>query len=96
MTPKLATGYFREGAFAATWKANWLTLPFKGSPAGGGYSTNADLRGGKRVGEETLNAMFADSVPPGRSPRRKSRHPSIARRPLWLARKPLHPLGNAR
>lgn len=33
-TPKLATGYFREGAFAATWKANWLTLPFKGSPAG--------------------------------------------------------------
>ncbi|MFO6430288.1 serine hydrolase domain-containing protein [Erythrobacter sp. W302b] len=87
VTPKLATGYFREGAFAATWKANWLTLPFKGSPAGGDYSTNANLRGGKWVGEETLNAMFADSVPPGRSPRRKSRLPSIARRPLLFGAK---------
>lgn len=72
VTPKLATGYFREGAFATTWKANWLTLPFKGSPAGGGYSTNADLlrfsgalRSGTLVGKETLAAMFADSVPVG-------------------------------
>ena len=87
VTPKLATGYFREGAFAVTWKANWLTLPSKGSPAGGGYSTKADLRGGKRVGEETLNAMFADSVQPGRSPRRKNRLLGIARRPLLFGAK---------
>ncbi|HSF12763.1 MAG TPA: serine hydrolase domain-containing protein [Erythrobacter sp.] len=72
ITPKLATGYFREGAFATTWKANWMTLPFKGSPAGGGYSTNTDLlrfasalRGERLVGKATLAAMFADGVPIG-------------------------------
>jgi D-alanyl-D-alanine carboxypeptidase len=72
VTPKLATGYFREGAFATTWKANWMTLPFKGSPAGGGYSTNADLlrfasalHGERLVGKATLAAMFADGVPIG-------------------------------
>lgn len=72
VTEKLATGYFKEGAFASAWKANWMTLPFKGSPAGGGYSTNADLlrfasalRGGKLVKPATLQRMFADGVPVG-------------------------------
>ncbi|MBS0469553.1 MAG: beta-lactamase family protein [Proteobacteria bacterium] len=72
VTPKLATGYFLDGPFSTTWKANAMTLPFKGSPAGGGYSTNADLlrfaralKSGKLVGKATLDKMFADEVPAG-------------------------------
>lgn len=72
ITPNLAIGYFREGAFATSWKANWMTLPFKGSPAGGGYSTNGDLlkfasalRGERLVGTATLQKMFDDGVPVG-------------------------------
>lgn len=44
----------------------------QGKSSRGGYSTNADLlrfasalRGGMLVGTETLDAMFADSVPVG-------------------------------
>jgi len=72
VTDRLATGYFREGAFATRWKANWMTLPFKGSPAGGGYSTNADLlrfadalREGRLVGPATVQQMFADGIAAG-------------------------------
>lgn len=72
ITPKLATGYFHNGVFSTVWKANWMTLPFKGSPAGGGYSTNADLlrfvkalRDAKLVKRETLTKMFDGEVPAG-------------------------------
>lgn len=72
VTPKLSVGYFRDGPFATAWKADWMKIPFKGGPAGGGYSTNADLlrfaralRGGKLVKPATLARMFVDEVPAG-------------------------------
>lgn len=72
ITPHLATGYYREGAFATAWRANPMTLPFKGSPAGGGHSTNADLlrfahalRTGTLLAPATLARMFEDGVPAG-------------------------------
>ncbi|HWA90861.1 MAG TPA: serine hydrolase domain-containing protein [Rhizomicrobium sp.] len=72
VTPKLATGYFHDGVFSTVWKANGMTLPFKGSPAGGGYSTNADLlsfakalKDGRLIKRETLTKMFDDEVPAG-------------------------------
>ncbi|MEI9996459.1 MAG: serine hydrolase domain-containing protein [Rhizomicrobium sp.] len=72
VTPRLATGYFHDGVFATAWKANAMTLPFKGSPAGGGYSTNTDLlrfaaalRDAKLMKRETLQKMFDGEVPAG-------------------------------
>lgn len=72
VTPNLAVGYFRDGPLAAEWKAAWMKIPFKGSPAGSSYSTNADLlrfahalRGGKLVNAATLTKMFDDPVPAG-------------------------------
>ncbi len=72
ITPKLAVGYFREGPFSTDWKANWMSLPFKGSPAGGGHATNADLlrfaatlRAGRLIKPATLARMFDDEVPAG-------------------------------
>lgn len=72
ITPHLATGYYHDGLFSTVWKANWMTLPFKGSPAGGGYSNNTDLlrfakalTDGKLVDRKTLKEMFAHEVPAG-------------------------------
>lgn len=71
-TPKLAVGYFHVSPFVTTWKANWMKIPFKGSPAGDSYSTNADLlrfaealRGGKPLKPATLAAMFKNPEPAG-------------------------------
>jgi CubicO group peptidase (beta-lactamase class C family) len=72
ITPKLAVGYFHEGLFSSEWKADWMKIPLKGGPAGGGYSNNADLlrfaralRDGKLVRPATLAKMFDDEVPAG-------------------------------
>jgi len=72
VVPTLAVGYFREGPFSTKWKADWLKVPYSASPAGGGYSTNADLvrfsaalRGGKLVKPATLEKMFESPVPVG-------------------------------
>ena len=72
VVPRLAVGYYRDGVFSSTWKAAWLKLGYKGGPAGGGYSTNADMlrfaeafRSGRLVKQATLNRMFEDQVPAG-------------------------------
>lgn len=72
IVPGLAVGYYREGPFSTVWKSDWLKVPYAGGPAGGGYSTSADLvrfsealRTGKLVKPETLAKMFADPVSAG-------------------------------
>ncbi|BFI96658.1 MAG: hypothetical protein RSP_21680 [Rhodanobacter sp.] len=71
IVPGLAVGYYHDdGVFSRKWKANWVLGLYKGSPAGGGYSTNADLlrfaaalRGGKLLKPTTLAKMFDGEVP---------------------------------
>lgn len=72
VVPKLAVGYFHDGLFSSIWKADWSKIQFKGGPAGGGYSNNADLlrfadalREGKLVKPATLAKMFDGEVPAG-------------------------------
>lgn len=73
IVPGLAVGYYHDdGVFSRTWKANWAQGIYKGSPAGGGYSTNADLlrfaaalHAGKLLKSATLAKMFEDTVPAG-------------------------------
>ncbi len=72
VTSKLAVGYFHDGVFSSAWKADWMKIPVKGGPAGGGYSTNADLlhfaqalRGDKLVNTATLAKMFDGEIPAG-------------------------------
>ncbi len=71
IVPGLAVGYYHDdGVFSRTWKANWAQGVYKGSPAGGGYASNADLlrfakalHGGKLLKSATLAKMFDDEVP---------------------------------
>lgn len=73
IVPQLAVGYYHDdGVFSRTWKADWLQIGYKSGPAGGGYSTNADLlrfakalQGGKLVKPATLAKMFDGEVPTG-------------------------------
>ena len=70
IVPGLAVGYFHDdGVFSRTWKADWLKIGYKSGPAGGGYSTNADLlrfakalNGGRLLKPATLAKMFDDEV----------------------------------
>lgn len=72
VVPGLAVGYYHEGPFSGTWKADWFKTLYRGGAAGGGYSTNDDLlrfsaalRAGKLVKPATLAKMFDDEVPAG-------------------------------
>lgn len=72
ITPNLAVGYYHDGMFSSIWKMDWSKTLFKGGPAGGAYSNNADLllfadalRNGRLVKPATLAKMFADEVPAG-------------------------------
>jgi CubicO group peptidase (beta-lactamase class C family) len=73
IVPGRAVGYYHDdGVFSRKWKANWVLGIYKGSPAGGGYSTNADLlrfaralNGGKLLKPATLAKMFDGEIPAG-------------------------------
>lgn len=72
ITPNLAVGYYHDGMFSSVWMMDWSKTPFKGGPAGGAYSNNADLllfadalRNSRLVKPATLAKMFADEVPAG-------------------------------
>jgi CubicO group peptidase (beta-lactamase class C family) len=73
IVPGLAVGYYHDdGVFSRTWKANWVQGIYKGSPAGGGYSTNTDLlrfaralHEGKLLKPATLAKMFDGEIPAG-------------------------------
>jgi D-alanyl-D-alanine carboxypeptidase len=72
VVPKLAIGYYHDGLFSSAWKTDWMKTLYQSGPAGGGYSTNADLlrfaqalREGKLVKPQTLAKMFDDAVPVG-------------------------------
>jgi D-alanyl-D-alanine carboxypeptidase len=72
VVPHLAVGYYRDGVFSNQWKADWMKTAYQAGPAGGGYSTNADLlrfaralRDGQLVAPATLAKMFDDAVPAG-------------------------------
>lgn len=72
VVPGLAVGYYRDGVFADSWKADWFKNVYAAAPDGGGYSTNTDLlrfsaalRGAKLVNPQTLAKMFEGAVPAG-------------------------------
>lgn len=73
IVPGLAVGYYHDdGVFSRTWKADWSKIGYKSGPAGGGYSTNADLlrfakavHDGKLLKPATLAKMFDGEVPLG-------------------------------
>lgn len=72
VVPELAVGYYHDGLFSDAWTADWFKKLYQGGPAGGGYSTNADmlrfakaLHDGELVEPATLEKMFANEVPAG-------------------------------
>jgi CubicO group peptidase (beta-lactamase class C family) len=59
--PKRAVGYMRSSPSGGAWVPNTDTLPWRGTAAGGGYSTVGDLlrfaqalRSGRLISEATL------------------------------------------
>jgi D-alanyl-D-alanine carboxypeptidase len=66
VVPNLAVGYHvgDDDPFALARRTNVMTLPFKGGPAGGGYSTAPDLRAFAAAlrGHKLLSASMTDTV----------------------------------
>ncbi|HZZ32194.1 MAG TPA: serine hydrolase domain-containing protein [Phenylobacterium sp.] len=64
--PERAAGYMRtpEG-----WRPNWDTLPFRGTPAGGGYSTvgDLDLFAQALMGHRLLDAKHTELLTTGKA-----------------------------
>ncbi|HVF90272.1 MAG TPA: serine hydrolase domain-containing protein [Blastocatellia bacterium] len=72
VTPNLAVGYTRFGGNdplgIEARRANWMSLPLKGSPAGGGYSTAPDLLKFSQAlrGHKLLNADLSEKITSGK------------------------------
>jgi CubicO group peptidase (beta-lactamase class C family) len=66
--PKRSVGYMRDGG-SETWKPNIDTLPYRGTSAGGGYSTVEDLQrfADALQNHKLLNAQNTESLTTGKA-----------------------------